>query len=82
MSAIFLPHAPLFQCQGVIEKFRGEGRLEGVTPADVDRQREIINRPLSALTARHRKMQERRQHSRKWQRRDDKLPDVVEVTTK
>ena len=42
---------------GVIEQFEKENALDGVSPANMDKQREILNRPITARTQRARKTQ-------------------------
>ena len=46
-----------------MEKLESEGRLNAVEAASAERQREILNRPLSARTIRYRKMKEKTQNS-------------------
>ena len=42
---------------GVIEQFEKENALDSVSPANVDKQREILKRPITARTQRERKHQ-------------------------
>ena len=47
----------------MIDKFLAEGKLSSVTAADKERQREILQRPLSPRTVRYRKLKDRKEEA-------------------
>ena len=72
------------QTSSVIDKFVSEGKLASVAPANIERQREILQRPLSARTKRYKRIMERKEktdlHNTAADAAAKTLKDVVEVT--